>query len=191
MGAGWLMSPQNDHIFIFFVLVRVRKCVELFYWNWPGLTLSSPIRFSSADRRTKSMICNVEWRAKKWRKMTKICELEPHFPFDNGLFSASSGELDVHFPLWKCIISLVTDPEPPKKNCSDALACVLHAFSVVFQMCAISFQWFSFIFSCGFSCFSATFQLLFSYFSAIFPSFLEGIFEKREVLFWFFLWKNE
>ena len=125
------------------------------------------LRFSSADRRTKSMICNVEWRAKKWRKMTKICEFEPHFPFDNGLFSASSGELDVHFPLWKCIISLVTDPEPPKKNCSDALACVLHAFSVVFQMCAISFQWFSFIFSCGFSCFSATFQLLFSYFSLI------------------------
>ena len=45
MGAGWLMSPQNDHIFIFFVLVRVRKCVELFYPNWPGLTLSSPLCF--------------------------------------------------------------------------------------------------------------------------------------------------
>ena len=29
-----------------------------------------------------------------------------------------------------------------------------------------------------------------SYFSAIFPSFLKGIFEKREVLFWFFVWKN-
>ena len=42
MGAGGLMSPQNDHIFIFFVLGRVRKCVELFYRNWPGLTLSSP-----------------------------------------------------------------------------------------------------------------------------------------------------
>ena len=34
---------------------------------------------------------------------------------------------------------------------------------------------------------SVVFQLLFSYFSAIFPSFLEGIFEKREVLFWFFV----
>ena len=31
MGAGGLMSPQNDYIFIFFMLVRVRKCVELFY----------------------------------------------------------------------------------------------------------------------------------------------------------------
>ena len=29
MGAGGLMSPQHDYIFIFFVLVRVRKCVEL------------------------------------------------------------------------------------------------------------------------------------------------------------------
>ena len=66
------MSPQNDHIFIFFVLVRVRKCVELFYWNWPGLTLSSPIRFSSADRRTKSIIWNVEWREKKCKKMTNM-----------------------------------------------------------------------------------------------------------------------
>ena len=33
----------------------LRKRVELNYSNWPGLTLSSPIRFSSADRRTKSI----------------------------------------------------------------------------------------------------------------------------------------
>ena len=49
----------NIHISSFFVLGRVRKRVELNYSNWPGLTLSSPIRFSSADRRTKSMICNA------------------------------------------------------------------------------------------------------------------------------------
>ena len=72
MKSWGLMSPQNDYIFIFFVLVRVRKCVELFYWNWPGLTLSSPIRFSSADRRTKSIIWNVEWREKKCKKMTNM-----------------------------------------------------------------------------------------------------------------------
>ena len=29
--------------------------------------------------------------------MTKMCELEPHFPFENGLFSASSGGLEPHF----------------------------------------------------------------------------------------------
>ena len=29
MKSWGLMSPQNDYIFIFFVLVRVRKCVEL------------------------------------------------------------------------------------------------------------------------------------------------------------------
>ena len=50
----------------------MRKCVELFYRNWPGLTLSSPIRFSTADRRTKSISWNVEWRVKKCKKMTSM-----------------------------------------------------------------------------------------------------------------------
>ena len=66
------MSPRNGHIFSFFVLGRVRKCVELFSPNWRGQTLSSPIRFSSADRRTKSMIWNLEWRAKECKKITNM-----------------------------------------------------------------------------------------------------------------------
>ena len=54
-GEGGRRAPENCHIYAFLVLHEVRKCVELFYRNWPGLTLSSPIRFSSADRRTKSI----------------------------------------------------------------------------------------------------------------------------------------
>ena len=41
-GGGDFKSPQNGHFFSFLVPGRVRKCVELFYRNWPGLTLSSP-----------------------------------------------------------------------------------------------------------------------------------------------------
>ena len=54
-GEGGRRAPENCHIYAFLVLHEVRKCVELFYRNWPGLTLSSPIRFSSADRRMKSI----------------------------------------------------------------------------------------------------------------------------------------
>ena len=69
-GGGDIRASENGHISSLFVLHEVRKCVELFYWNWPGLTLSSPIRFSSADRRTKSISWNVEWRVKECMKMT-------------------------------------------------------------------------------------------------------------------------
>ena len=43
------MSSQNGHIYSLFVLGRVRKCVELFYPNWPGLTLSSPFQASLVE----------------------------------------------------------------------------------------------------------------------------------------------
>ena len=71
-GGGDIRASENGHIFSLLVLRQGRKCVELFYWNWPGLTLSSPIRFSSADRRTKSINWNVEWRVKKCKKMTNM-----------------------------------------------------------------------------------------------------------------------
>ena len=71
-GGRGSKSPQNDHIFSFFVLHEVRKCVELFSPNWRGQSLRSPIRFLSADRCTKSICCNVEWRMKKCKKMTNM-----------------------------------------------------------------------------------------------------------------------
>ena len=54
------------------VLVRVRKCVELFSPNWRGLTLSSPIRFSSADRRTKSRGKGMD-ELPKWSHLFTFC----------------------------------------------------------------------------------------------------------------------
>ena len=94
-GGRGSKSPQNDHIFSFFVLHEVRKCVELFSPNWRGQSLRSPIRFSSADRCTKSICCNVEWRVKKCKKMTNMkCNptLSMHQMLDLLVVFASSGE---------------------------------------------------------------------------------------------------
>ena len=67
---GW--APEMVTFFLFFVLGRVRKCVELFSPNWRGQTLSSPIRFSSADRRTKSRVKGMD-ELTKWSHLFTFC----------------------------------------------------------------------------------------------------------------------
>ena len=118
------------------------------------------------DARNPWFVMSIEERksGERWRKSVNLSHTSPLIM---GCFRRVVVNLTFISPFENASFHLSQILNPPKKNCSDALACVLHAFSVVFQMCAISFQWFSFIFSCGFSCFSATFQLLFSYFSLI------------------------